>query len=99
LGSSDSGAYDGILIYQDRRADSGSSQTNQINGNSASLLQGALYFPTRVLDINGTAGLHFDCGKFVARTVNFSGNGSLTNTCDPDDDPKVIMGEHVRLVA
>jgi hypothetical protein len=84
-------------MYQDRRADPGTGA--QINGNSASVLQGALYFPTRSLDINGTSGLHFSCGKFVARTVNFSGNGSLTNTCDPTTDPDVIMGEHVRLVA
>jgi hypothetical protein len=100
LGPSESGStYENILMYQDRRASSGSSETNQINGNSDSLMTGAMYFPTRTLDINGTSGLHFTCGKFIARTVNFSGNGSVDNTCDPDDDDDPIMGRHVRLVA
>jgi len=93
------GNFANILMYQVRRAASGSGQSNQINGNSTSLLQGAMYFPTRILDINGTSGLNFTCAQFVARTVNFSGNGSLTNTCTAGYGPNAIMGEHVRLVA
>jgi hypothetical protein len=93
------GNFANILMYQDRRAASGSSQTNQINGNSGSLMQGAMYFPTRTLDINGTAGLHFSCAQFVARTVVFSGNGGVTNTCTGGYGGNTIMGRHVRLVA
>ena len=93
-----SGTFDNILFYQDRRAASGSSESNQINGNSASVMTGAFYFPTRILDINGTSDLHFTCAQFVARTVNFSGNGSINNSCTGGyDDP--ITGNHVRLVA
>lgn len=93
------GNFANILMYQDRRATSGSSQTNQINGNSSSLMTGALYFPTRILDINGTSGLNFSCAQFVARTVNFSGNGSITNTCPGGYGGNGIPGKHVRLVA
>jgi hypothetical protein len=93
------GTFANILMYQDRRASSGSSQTNQINGNSNSLMTGALYFPTRILDINGTSGLNFSCAQFVARNVNFSGNGSITNTCPGGYGPNGIPGKHVRLVA
>jgi len=99
LDAPDSGTFDNILFYQDRRASAGSSQTNQINGNSASVLSGAFYFPTRTLDINGTSNLTFDCGQFVARTVNFSGNGSITNTCTGGYGDDTITGNHVRLVA
>jgi hypothetical protein len=88
-----------ILMYQDRRANSGSSQSNQINGNSASTFTGAFYFPTRILDINGTSNLNFTCAQFVARTVNFSGNGSITNTCPGGYGGNGIPGKHVRLVA
>ena len=94
-----SGDFDNILFYQDRRAESGSSQTNLINGNSGSIFAGAFYFPTRTLDINGTSDLTFNCGQFVARTVNFSGNGSITNTCTGGYGDDEITGNHVRLVA
>jgi hypothetical protein len=63
------------------------------------LLSGAFYFPTRAMDINGTSGLTFSCAQFVARTVNFSGNGSITNTCGPGYGDDTIYGDHVRLVA
>ena len=99
LGAPTAGTYDNILIYQDRRAASGTSQTNQINGNSASVLSGAFYFPTRILDINGTSNLTFSCAQFVARTVNFSGNGSISNTCTGGYGDETITGNHVRLVA
>jgi hypothetical protein len=98
LGATTSGTYNNLLFYQDRRAASGTSQTNQINGNSASVLSGAFYFPTRTLDINGTSNLSFSCAQFVARTVNFSGNGSITNTCTGGGGG-TITGNHVRLVA
>lgn len=93
------GTYEDILFYQDRRAPSGSSTVNKINGNSDSLMSGAFYFPNQQLQINGTAGLDFNCAQFVARTVDFSGNGSINNTCTGGYGDDAIMGRHVRLVA
>ena len=73
-----SGTFKGIAIYQDRRAvDSG--QTNKINGNSGSVVQGALYFPSQQLDYNGTGNTAAVCTMFVARRINFSGNSTTTN--------------------
>jgi Flp pilus assembly protein TadG len=94
-----SGTYEDILIYQDRRASSTSSTVNKVNGNSDSLMSGAFYFPNQQLQINGTAGLNFNCAQFVARTVDFSGNGSINNTCTGGYGDDSIMGKHVRLVA
>ncbi|HYC65276.1 MAG TPA: hypothetical protein VEC14_11145, partial [Reyranellaceae bacterium] len=62
------------------------------------LMEGAFYFPSQQLQINGTAGLNFNCAQFVARNVEFAGNGSITNTCS-DYGNGSIMGKHVRLVA
>ncbi|HEY0629653.1 MAG TPA: Tad domain-containing protein [Sphingomicrobium sp.] len=87
--------YDGILFYQDRRAEPG---FQTINGNSLSVLEGAFYFPTQELKINGTAGLQFKCAQFVSWIVDFAGNAGLTNTCSDYGDNE-IMGKHVRLVA
>jgi Flp pilus assembly protein TadG len=94
-----SGTFEDILFYQDRRAASGSSTVNRINGNSSSTFTGALYFPNQQLQVNGTAGLNFSCAQFVARRVEFSGNGSITDNCPGGYGDSSIMGKHVRLVA
>lgn len=73
-----SGTYQGIAIYQDRRAQDGS-QTNKINGNNSSIIQGALYFPTQQLDYNGDGTTTAVCTMFVARRINFSGNNTTSN--------------------
>lgn len=73
-----SGTFKGIAIYQDRRAtDSGSA--NKINGNSSSVITGALYFPSQELQYNGTGNTTATCTMFVARRVNFTGNAGVTN--------------------
>jgi hypothetical protein len=73
-----SGPYTGIAVYQDRRAvDSGT--TDKINGNNASIVTGALYFPKQQLDYNGTGTTDAQCTMFVARRVQFTGNNTTTN--------------------
>ena len=93
------GTYDGLLFYQDRRAAESATTVNKINGNSASVLGGAFYFPRQKLQINGDSGLHLTCGQFVSYVVDFAGNGSINNTCTGGYDDNIIMGQHVRLVA
>jgi hypothetical protein len=92
------GTFKNILIYQDRRAPTSNGSNNIINGNSTSVMEGALYFPRQEMRINGSSGLTFDCAQFVSRTVTFEGTGSIVNTCD-DYGGKSIKGKHVRLVA
>lgn len=99
LVASTSGTYEDILIYQDRRAQSGPSFVNKINGDANSILSGAFYFPSQQLQLNGSAGLDFTCAQFVARTVEFSGDGSINNNCPGGYGDDSIMGKHVRLVA
>ncbi len=99
LSAPTSGPYDGIVIYQDRRAESGPSKVNKINGNATSVISGAFYFPKQQLQINGGAGLEFTCGQFVAYIIEFSGNSGITNTCPGGYGDGKIMGQHVRLVA
>jgi len=96
-----SGPFEDILFYQDRRARSlqgANPIANRINGSATSILSGAFYFPRQALDLNGTAELTITCGQFVARTVTFSGNGGIDNSCD-DYGGSSIKGLHVRLVA
>ena len=99
MSAPNSGTYDGILFYQDRRAQESTTIVNKINGNSLSLMEGAFYFPNQQLQINGTAGLNFNCAQFVSYVVDFAGNGSINNSCPGGYGDKKILGNHVRLVA
>jgi Flp pilus assembly protein TadG len=90
-----SGTYEGILIYQDRRA---SYDTVTINGNSASRFEGGFYFPGRRLVFNGNAGLRSECMQLVARRVVFSGNSKIENECPTDGGAQAYDATFVRLV-
>ncbi len=93
--------YEGILIYQDRRATDGNSANNQstINGNASSTLQGAFYFPSQQMTFNGTAGMSTSCLQLVARRVYYSGNLNISNVCPSDSGAGAFTGRKVRLVA
>lgn len=92
-----SGVYEGVLFYQDRRALSGT--TNRINGNSASLIDGAIYFPKQDLLFTGTTGMTTECIQIVSRRITMSGNAKITNKCPASTDPDKFVGSRVRLVA
>jgi hypothetical protein len=81
----DTGKWAGIAIYQDRRA-TDCNTCNKINGNSGSIIQGALYFPSQELEYNGTGTTNAVCTMFVARRLNFSGNSATTNKFKKLDD-------------
>jgi hypothetical protein len=81
-----SGPFQGIAIFQDRRA-TDCNQCNKINGNSGSIIQGALYFPSQELEYNGTGNTTAQCTMFVARRLNFSGNSATTNKFAGINDP------------
>ncbi|CAN5222785.1 hypothetical protein BH24PSE1_BH24PSE1_07510 [soil metagenome] len=55
------------------------SSNNKINGNSDSVITGALYFPNQELDYNGTGSTSATCTMFVSRRIVFSGNSSTSN--------------------
>ena len=96
LSASQTGTYAGILFYQDRRAqDSGA---NTLNGNAASTLQGAFYFPSQELDFSGTSGMTTDCLQLVALRLTFIGNTNVSNNCPPGSGASSFTGSQVRLV-
>jgi hypothetical protein len=95
--------YKGIAIYQDRRAPEGASYVNKINGNSESVITGALYFPKQELQYNGTGNTVASCTLFVSRRINFTGNSGTLNKfkgsgCTGAGLPEVEGGRLVRLV-
>lgn len=95
LTAPDSGPYAGVLMYQDRRAEYG---TSHLNGNSSSFLRGGIYFPNRQLVFNGTAGMSTQCVQLVARRLSFSGNSNISNTCPSGSGSQAFEATFVRLV-
>jgi Flp pilus assembly protein TadG len=96
LGSPTAGTYKGMLFYQSRTAVSDNSVN--INGNSTSALEGALYFPKADLTFNGTSGMTTNCMQLVSKDVQFTGNSAIANTCTSSEGGKDFTGRKVRLV-
>lgn len=91
-----SGTYQGVLIYQDRRAlDSGS---NTINGNASSKLQGAVYMPSQAVSFSGDSGMDTQCVQIAARRVTFIGNNNIVNNCPSGSGSSSFIGTRVQLV-
>lgn len=76
--TSDTNKFKGIAIYQDRRA-TDCNNCNSINGNSGSIIQGAIYFPSQEIQYNGTGTTSATCTMFVANRITFTGNSGVTN--------------------
>lgn len=96
LAASSSGNYKGVLIYQDRRAPN--SNSNTVNGNASSLLQGALYFPSQGVSFSGDSGMDTDCLQIVSRRAIFTGSNSISNVCPSESGAGAFIGTRVYLV-
>lgn len=99
------GTFAGMAIYQDRRATSCTGNCNTINGNSASIITGAIYFPSQEIWYNGTGTTTATCTMFVAKRVTFTGNSGTSNKfnslsqCASAGLPSNSSVKMVRLVA
>ena len=89
-----SGPYKGILMYEDRRAPS---RTTQFNGNSGSVLNGAFYFPSARFFYNGAATMAASCLQMVALRLDFN-SGRVGNECPETGTTRNFKGSYVRLV-
>lgn len=99
-----SGTYQGLAIYQDRRAND-CSNCNKVNGNDASIITGGIYFPNQEIQYNGTGTTTATCTMFVAKRITFTGNSGVTNKfkkladCSSAGLPSNAAIRMVRLVA
>lgn len=65
-----SGEYEGVLIYQDRKAQEFGG-ANKIAGTATVKLEGLLYFPQQKLDMMGDATIEPTCVKIYAAEIKF----------------------------
>jgi len=90
----------GIVFFQDRNAPQGNSYQNKIVGTSSIEFNGVAYFPSQGVWLGGDSeftGGDEPCTRVIARTVTFSGNPSLGNSCDIYD-VEAIGDPYVKLV-
>lgn len=99
------GTYKGIAIYQDRRASICTGNCNTLNGNSSSIITGAIYTPNQEVYYNGSGTVSATCTMFVSYRVTFNGNSTLSNKfqdlsqCSGAGLPGASVSKVVRLVA
>ncbi|MEN9717831.1 MAG: hypothetical protein RIQ99_709, partial [Pseudomonadota bacterium] len=72
--------------------------TNIINGNSASSMRGAFYFPKQVIKFGGASGIDTQCLQMVAQVIEFTGGTTIQNTCPTDSAAHDFTGTRVFLV-
>jgi len=75
LSAPTSGTYEGILFFADRNM---APVLNLINGNNASDIVGALYFPNSYLAFSGNSSTT-SYTEIVARTLTITGNATINN--------------------
>jgi hypothetical protein len=97
-----SGTYNGIAVYQDRRAPGGN--VDRINGGSGNVINGVVYFPKDTLWLNGTGSAVSLCSMFVASNLKFNGTGTISISSLTDAACSGVHGPNttttiVRLVA
>lgn len=91
-----SGAYGGLVFFQDRNAPNPNSGTNNNNtcgsgaaqnkiaGSANQVITGAIYFPAQVLCFGGGSSSNSanKCTQLIAYNLNFTGNSALQSKCD-----------------
>ena len=93
--------FDGILFFQDQNAPAyqgNNLRKNKIVGNSNLDLSGAIYFPHQELQFSGATGGQTSCLQLVAAKVSFTGNSTVTNSCDASNGTDSISHTSIRLV-
>ena len=99
------GTFKGIAVYQDRRAAICTGNCDNLNGNSSSIITGAIYTPRQEVYYNGNGTVSATCTMFVSYRVTFNGNSALSNKfqdlsqCSGAGLPGASVSKVVRLVA
>ena len=82
LSASQSSQFAGMLIYEDR-ASQGSNNSNKLNGNSATVLNGKIYLPKSDITFDGTARVTTACLLIAAAQITLQGTTNMSSFCPP----------------
>jgi hypothetical protein len=90
-----SGTYSGVLFFGSRANAANTAIT--LNGNAASVMTGAIYFPNQVVSYIGSFQGANGCTQLVARVVQWSGNSNLAADCSAYGMNALPVGGVVKL--
>jgi len=95
LSAPTSGTYSGMLFFGSRANAANTAIT--LNGNAASVMTGAVYFPNQVVSYIGNFQGANGCTQLVARVVQWSGNSNLAADCSAHGMSALPVGGVVKL--
>lgn len=85
LSAPNSGPYAGLVLYQDRKAPTGTGMANTLTGTGGMTVNGALYTPGNTLSFGGNGAVSSfngtPCTRIIADAISFQGNPQLGNNC------------------
>ncbi|ESQ91974.1 hypothetical protein ABAC460_03495 [Asticcacaulis sp. AC460] len=90
------GTYKGMLFFGSRS--NGTTTSITVNGNMASKMTGAIYFPKQPVSYLGNFQGHNGCTQLVARTIAWSGNTTVAIDCSAYGMSALAVGGVVKLV-
>ena len=92
-----SGPYSGLTFFGSR---SGATLTHKVNGNSGSVVEGAVYFPASHVEFSGNSKTSGGggCTQVIASTIELTGNSSLRSSCETTGTRDLLANRFVRLV-
>ncbi|WP_152563584.1 pilus assembly protein TadG-related protein [Palleronia rufa] len=90
-----SGPFAGVIIFGSR-GDVG--VTHRINGNAASILDGAVYAPAASVEYSGNFGGAGGCTQIVVDRITFTGNSELSVDCQAAGTRDVLVNRKVTIV-
>jgi hypothetical protein len=90
-----SGPFSGLVFFGDRDT---TVETAKITGNSGSVIQGAVYFPTGDLEYTGSSAVSDGCTQIIARTIAFAGNSAVRSSCAAAGTRTFAKGTSVALL-
>ena len=95
LSAPTTGPFAGVIIYSSR---GDTSVAHKINGNSSSILNGAVYSPAATVEYSGNFGGAGGCTQLVVNTITFTGNSELVVDCQAAGTRDVMVNEKVAIV-
>ncbi|XUU60029.1 pilus assembly protein TadG-related protein [Erythrobacter sp. HA6-11] len=103
VSADDAAKLENMLVFED--PDSNGAQSNRINGNAATRLDGIIYTPNSPVELLGTMAGTSGTGRclmIAANEIQIGGTADLSTFCDPSTPNPVYSvngGTRVRLVA
>lgn len=91
----DTGDYAGILMHQDSRTLLSNNNRLFVTGDSNSQFEGTIYSPSNQVSFSGNSSMTTDCLQIVAQYITFTGNTTVSNTCEPGRGVVSFSGDQV----